>query len=122
MCASGVAPHQARRWTKAAAPSRASADSRTAARKASWRVTVAAYDEAADRWAVETDQGDVVRARFLFLATGCLSVARTPQYPGRDSFRGDCYHTGEWPHEPVDLAGKRVGVIVAGDFADPGRR
>ncbi len=122
MCASGVAPHRARRWTKAAAPCCASADSRTAASKASWRVTATAYDEAADRWAVETDHGDVVRSRFLFLATGGLSVARTPQYPGHDSFRGESYHAGEWPHEPVDLAGKRVGVIVVGDSADPGRR
>ena len=78
------------------------------------RVTSAAYDEDGDRWEVSTDRGDVVRARFVFMATGCLSVARTPDYPGRGDFRGESHHTGAWPHEPVDLAGKRVGVIGVG--------
>jgi cyclohexanone monooxygenase len=25
--------------------------------------------------------------------------------------KGPTYHTGAWPHEPVDLTGKRVAVI-----------
>src|SRR3982750_568801 len=34
------------------------------------RVTVARYDEATERWQVQTDQGDLVSARFLVMATG----------------------------------------------------
>jgi cyclohexanone monooxygenase len=34
--------------------------------------------------------------------------------PGVDSFTGQVYHTGRWPHEGVDFTGKRVGVIGTG--------
>ena len=47
----------------------------------------------------------------------CLSSANLPDFPGRDSFAGDTYHTGRWPHEPVDFTGKRVGIIGTGSSA-----
>ena len=78
------------------------------------RVTSAIYDEASDRWAIETDQGDRVSARFCIMATGCLSAGRVPDFEGRESFQGDWYHTGAWPHEKIDFSGKRVGVIGTG--------
>ncbi|WP_280418235.1 flavin-containing monooxygenase [Nocardia carnea] len=78
------------------------------------RVTSAVYDEAAGRWTVTTDTGKTVTARFCILATGVLSATNKPDIPGRDSFAGENYHTGEWPHEPVDFTGKRVGVIGTG--------
>ena len=74
----------------------------------------ARYDEATQRWTIETDQGDHASARFLICATGALFVAHKPDYPGIDDFAGECYHTGRWPHEPVSFAGKRVGVIGTG--------
>jgi cyclohexanone monooxygenase len=77
-------------------------------------VVRAAFDDATSRWLVETDRGETVSARHLVMATGCLSASRIPDFPGIDSFRGETYHTGRWPHEPVDLAGKRVGVIGTG--------
>ena len=45
---------------------------------------------------------------------GCLSTTNLPEFPGRDSFRGDSFHTGLWPHEGVDFTGKRVAVIGTG--------
>jgi cyclohexanone monooxygenase len=51
------------------------------------------------------------------MATGCLSSANMPQFAGIDSFRGETYHTGHWPHESVDFSGKRVGVIGTGSSA-----
>ena len=45
---------------------------------------------------------------------GCLSSANIPDIPGLSDFAGDWYHTGQWPHEGVDLAGKRVGQIGTG--------
>jgi len=81
------------------------------------RVTSAAWDEAAERWTVETDRGDRVSARFCVMATGCLSAARMPEIPGLASFAGDTYHTGHWPHEGVDFAGRRVAVVGTGSSA-----
>ena len=83
----------------------------------STRVTAADYDEAEARWTVRTDRGDVVSARFCIMATGCLSVAQLPTFPGLDAFRGCWYHTGHWPHEGVDFTGQRVGVIGTGSSA-----
>ena len=78
------------------------------------RVTGAVYDEANQRWQVGTDRGDVVHARYLISAAGCLSAARVPEIPGLAYFGGGSYHTGNWPHAPVDFTGQRVGVIGTG--------
>ncbi len=81
------------------------------------RVLSARFDEAAGRWRVATDQGDEVMARFVVMATGCLSTPRKPPIPGVESFARPTYHTGAWPHEGVDFSGMRVGVIGTGSSA-----
>ena len=78
------------------------------------RVTGAEYDAANNRWTVRTESGETLRARFLITAVGCLSTANVPAIPGLESFAGDWYHTGQWPHEGVDFTGKRVGLIGTG--------
>ena len=78
------------------------------------RVTAARFLEDTNQWAVETDRGDRVTARFLITGIGCLSAGNVPDIKGLDSFRGECYHTGNWPHEKVEFAGKRVAVIGTG--------
>jgi cyclohexanone monooxygenase len=78
------------------------------------RVDRAAFDEAERSWSVTTSDGKTVRAKFVVLATGCLSNARMPDIKGLESFQGPVYHTGNWPHEPVDFTGLRVGVIGTG--------
>ncbi len=74
----------------------------------------ARYDEATQRWTIETDAGQTATAQFLVCAVGALFVANMPDYPGIPDFAGECYHTGRWPHEKVSFAGKRVGVIGTG--------
>jgi cyclohexanone monooxygenase len=81
------------------------------------RVTSAVFDESADRWRVRTDRGEEVTARFCIMATGCLSSTNTPALPGRETFAGRTFHTGNWPHEPVDFCGRRVGVVGTGSSA-----
>ncbi len=78
------------------------------------RVVSVAYDEDTKRWTVETNEGDVVSARFVIAASGCLSVWQVPQFNGLESFRGATVHTGNWPREGVDFTGRRVGVIGTG--------
>jgi cation diffusion facilitator CzcD-associated flavoprotein CzcO len=77
-------------------------------------VTALEFDEAARRWTLRTAQGHQVTARYVITAVGCLSTANQPEFPGADSFEGLSLHTGNWPREPVDLAGKRVAVIGTG--------
>jgi cyclohexanone monooxygenase len=81
------------------------------------RVTSAVFDAEIHRWAVQTDRGDAVSATYCVMATGCLSAARMPDLPGLGGFKGNIYHTGHWPHEPVDFSGLRVGVVGTGSSA-----
>src|SRR5260221_5306067 len=81
------------------------------------KVTRAHFDETALRWDIETDGGERLVARWCVMATGCLSTARMPDFPGRDTFKGKTYHTGHWPHEGVDFTGQRVAVIGTGSSA-----
>ena len=83
----------------------------------STRVTSAIFNEKTNNWRVSTDQGDVLTARFVVFATGCLSSTNVPHFIGADSFTGPTYHTGEWPHEGVDFTGKSVGLIGTGSSA-----
>ncbi len=78
------------------------------------RVTQTHYAEADRLWRVATDRGDHLNARFCIMATGCLSEGRLPSIPGLETFKGAAYHTGAWPHEPVDFSGLDVGVIGTG--------
>jgi acetone monooxygenase (methyl acetate-forming) len=77
-------------------------------------ITSAHYDEAAGRWTVRTDTGETVDARFLVACCGMLSAPLTSVFPGQDTFKGPLVHTGRWPKESPDLAGKRVGVVGIG--------
>jgi len=78
------------------------------------RVTTALFDAATSRWAIQTDSGERVSARFCIMAIGCLSTAQMPRFPGLETFTGEWYHTGNWPHAGVDFTGQRVGVIGTG--------
>jgi cyclohexanone monooxygenase len=78
------------------------------------RVRRAVLNEATGCWVINTDDGQDMVARFLVMATGCLSSANIPDFPGLGSFEGPTYHTGRWPHDPVDFTGQRVGVIGTG--------
>jgi cyclohexanone monooxygenase len=80
------------------------------------RVLAAHFDDAAGRWAVRTERGDL-SARYCIMATGCLSQANIPRFEGLESFAGATYHTGRWPHAGVDFSGRRVGVIGTGSSA-----
>ncbi|MEW2576749.1 flavin-containing monooxygenase [Streptomyces syringium] len=78
------------------------------------RVTRAVYDEDSHIWQVTTDTGETVTTRFVVLATGCMSAVKEPDIPGVDTFAGLALHTADWPHEGVDLTGRRVAVIGTG--------
>ncbi|KWV60686.1 cyclohexanone monooxygenase [Bradyrhizobium macuxiense] len=76
-------------------------------------VKSAHFDEAAQRWLVTTDQGDVIDTQFLVTCCGMLSAPHV-SFPGQETFKGELFHTARWPKTPVELAGKRVGVVGNG--------
>jgi len=78
------------------------------------RVLAAHWDEDALLWRVTTDDGATIAARYCIMATGVLSAPKLPEWPGMAEFAGEIIHTAQWPHHPVDLTGKRVGVVGTG--------
>ncbi len=81
------------------------------------RIASAVFDETTATWTLTTEDGTQLRSRFVVSATGVLSVPYWPSIPGRERYQGQAYHTGQWPKEPVDFAGKRVAVIGSGASA-----
>ncbi|QGU08442.1 Phenylacetone monooxygenase [Corynebacterium occultum] len=77
-------------------------------------VTSIEWDDAAGLWTTTTAEGRSTTSRFVITAVGCLSAAQMPQFEGLQDFQGELYHTGSWPHEGVDFAGKKVAVIGTG--------
>lgn len=77
-------------------------------------ITSAHYDEPTGRWTVRTDGGETLDTRFLVTCCGMLSAPLADLFPGQETFKGRIFHTGRWPKEPIDWAGKRVGVVGIG--------
>ena len=78
------------------------------------KVKAANWDDASERWQLATDNGAGISCRYYIMATGCLSTPKPPEIEGVKDFKGAVYFTGRWPHDGVDLAGKRVAVIGTG--------
>lgn len=78
------------------------------------RVRTAEFNEAETLWCLRTECGRTFTARFVILAIGLLSTPTKPRLPGVADFRGQSFHTYNWPHEPVALEGRRVAVVGTG--------
>src|SRR6185295_4640970 len=59
------------------------------------RVVALRFDDESSTWEVRSDRGDVVTARFVVTAVGCLSATNVPDIPGMDSFAGDVLLTAQ---------------------------
>lgn len=78
------------------------------------KVATVVFDEDSGTYTVGTETGGTFVAHHVIAASGNLSVPFIPAIAGRDTFAGDQFHTGRWPHEPVDFRGKRVAQIGTG--------
>ncbi len=73
-------------------------------------VTSAEYREATGDWLLTLSSGEQLCSRVLVSGLGQLNLPHTPEFPGREQFAGDSFHSARWDHS-VDLHGKRVAVI-----------
>ncbi|UGY04855.1 flavin-containing monooxygenase [Bradyrhizobium quebecense] len=78
------------------------------------KVETMQFDESRDIWQLRITDGRTLTCRFVVLGIGLLSAPTMPRVPGIEDFKGRSFHTYYWPHEPVDLAGKKVAVIGTG--------
>ena len=77
-------------------------------------VTSARWDEGERRWRLTTDRNQQLRCRYYIMASGCLSMPKSPDIEGADRFAGQVYFTSRWPQERVDFTGRRVAAIGTG--------
>jgi len=78
------------------------------------RVESAAYDAATNLWTVVASDSTSYTCTYFITALGHLSIPINPAIAGLDTFEGQILHTGWWPNESVDFAGRRVAVIGTG--------
>ena len=78
------------------------------------RVEAMRWDEDERLWHLSLTTGARYTAHFVITGIGVINVATTPSYAGIEDFEGESFHTFDWPHEPVELADKRVGVMGTG--------
>ncbi len=78
------------------------------------RVVSAIFDAIKGSWRIETETEESLSARYVVMATGCLSAANVPDLDGLNGFQGRVFHTGHWPVEEIDFTGRRVGVVGTG--------
>ena len=81
------------------------------------RVDAMVFDEETDTWTLKLQDGRQITTRFVATAVGVLSTPTLPRIEARESFQGRSFHSFLWPHEPLDLTGKRVAVIGTGATA-----
>jgi len=78
------------------------------------KVEAAHFDETNHLWRLTIDNGRQLTSRFVIMTVGLLSIPTPPRFKGMDKFKGRSFHTFHWPHEPVEMIGKRVAVIGTG--------
>ena len=81
------------------------------------RVEAMVFDDNTDTWSLRLQDGKTLTTRFVVTALGILSVPTKPRFEGMENFKGRSFHPFDWPHEALDLTGKRVAVIGTGATA-----
>lgn len=76
-------------------------------------ITAARFLEAEGCWELADKQRSRYYVRTLILAAGSHNRPSTPSIPGRETFRGEMFHSSAW-NPSVVLAGKRVAIIGTG--------
>ena len=78
------------------------------------KVTSAIFIEEEDMWLLECDNGRSFKAGHFVASLGFAAKRYFPDWEGYDSFKGVIHHSSFWPHEGVDVRGKRCAVIGTG--------
>jgi 4-hydroxyacetophenone monooxygenase len=83
-------------------------------------VVESVFDEASAMWGTRVRDKDgreaIVETNTVVSAVGQLNQPRLPEIKGRDSFKGEAFHSARWPRD-FDPKGKRIAVIGTGASA-----
>lgn len=79
-------------------------------------VVRATFDDVSGRWRLELADGDIIDAEVLVSACGQLTRPAVPKLPGLDTYRGEWFHSANWPEGKM-FDGHRIAVIGTGASA-----
>jgi hypothetical protein len=85
------------------------------ARPPRFEQTVSRIERRADGWRTQTGDDEYV-SQNVVLATGYTRTPYVPEWPGRESYRGDCVHSSKYKNGDA-WRGKRVLVVGFGNSA-----
>ncbi|MFW0783392.1 NAD(P)/FAD-dependent oxidoreductase [Gordonia sp. CPCC 206044] len=86
-------------------------------------ITSLEWDPTINRWRIQTNRDDEIRARFVVMCQGPYNRPKLPGIPGIKDFKGHVFHTARWDydytggnlHGGLDKIGdKRIAVIGTG--------
>ena len=77
----------------------------------------AKFNSDKNHWELINNTNQLIKTKFCIMATGCLSTLNKPKFKNIESFKGEIYHTGNWPHHHINLKNKKVGIIGTGSSA-----
>ncbi len=81
------------------------------------------WDDSINRWHLETNRGDDIRARFVVMTQGNFNRPKLPGIPGIKDFKGHMFHSARWDYDYTggDASGglhklhdKRVALVGTG--------
>jgi cation diffusion facilitator CzcD-associated flavoprotein CzcO len=81
------------------------------------RVEQMLWDDKSHDWKLKLRQDGAEKAavaEHVVICTGFGSHPYVPAFKGLNTFKGEIYHTGQWPQGGVALEGKRVAIIGTG--------
>ena len=86
-------------------------------------ITNMTWEQSSQKWIIETDRGDKMRARYVAMANGPLSRPKLPGIKGINDYKGHTFHTSRWDYNYTggdsygnltNLKDERVGIIGTG--------
>ena len=90
------------------------------------QITRMQWDEASQRWIIETNRNDRMKARYVIMSNGPLNRPKLPGIPGIETYKGHSFHTSRWDYaytggnpegNLTGLKDKRVAIIGTGATA-----
>jgi len=83
------------------------------------KVEAMTFSKKTNLWTINSSQGDnefVNEFNLVISCIGQLNQSKLPEISGLDSFKGDIFHSSQWP-EDFQVDGKKIAVIGSGASA-----
>jgi len=78
------------------------------------KVDSAIWNDNEHMWTLDCNTGRTYKARHFVACLGFAAKRYFPDWEGLEDFEGEIHHSSFWPHEGVNVEGRKVGVVGTG--------